>query len=282
MPSEQLILQSSSPLSIFIMGLLYVLLILGGTVAAVTLMIRSRQTPIPWAEHITWLRARPWTWVEGLSVIGLTGLLIGLGWIISALLKHPHEGMLIIIQGITLDLAGIGVIVGFMHSRGWNWRETFGYAPVSLKLVKWGCIYYLTLIPFTLVSSLVYQGILSAKGYPQNLQDIAILLSGDYPVWMRVIMFLFAIVVAPIFEECLFRGVLLPIAVRQFGLGAGVFLISAIFAGIHLNLASFIPLFIVASGFSLAYLRTKSLWVPIMMHGLFNGVNLTLLIALRQ
>lgn len=245
------------------------------------LIMRTMKTPVPWASHATWLRSRPWTWREGLTLIGLIGLLIGLGWSISALLNHPHEGTLLIIQGLTLDLAGLGVMAWLAHSRGWRLSEAFGLTPLTPRLIKYGVVFYMTLIPFILISSLVSQGILSFKGYPPNLQDIAVLLSGDYPLWVRVVMFTFAIAVAPIFEECLFRGVLLPMAVRKFGLGSGIFLISFVFAIIHLHLPSFVPLMIIASGFSLAYLYTRSLWVPIIMHGLFNGVNLAMLLVIR-
>jgi membrane protease YdiL (CAAX protease family) len=278
--SEQLMLQPTS-LPALIVGFLYIMMLLGGTLAASLLILRSRQSPVPWADRIMWLRSRPWTWREGVAVLGLIGILIGSGWAISAMLDHPSEGAQIIIQGLTLDLAGLGGIAWIAHSRGWRWRETFGIGRLSPKLIQYGFVFYITLIPFMLISSLVYQGILSVKGYPPNLQDIAILLSGNYSFWVRGIIFIFAIVVAPFFEECLFRGIFLPIAVRKFGLGAGIFIVSLLFASIHFHLASFIPLLIIASGFSIAYLYTKSLWVPIIMHGLFNGINLAMLLVIR-
>ncbi|MEI8140215.1 MAG: type II CAAX endopeptidase family protein [bacterium] len=278
--SEQLMLQPTS-LPALIVGFLYIMMLLGGTLAASLLILRSRRSPIPWADRIAWLRARPWTWREGVGVLGLIGILIGSGWAISAMLNHPSEGTQIIIQGLTLDLAGIGGIAWLAHSRGWRWRESFGIGRLSPKLIQYGFVFYITLIPFMLISSLVYQGILSVKGYPPNLQDIAILLSGNYSFWVRGIIFVFAVAVAPFFEECLFRGIFLPIAIRKFGLGAGIFIVSLLFASIHFHLASFIPLLIIAAGFSIAYLYTKSLWVPIIMHGLFNGINLAMLLVIR-
>ena len=281
MSSDQLISQASASPAAIVMGLVYALLLLGGTLTALLLIIRALRAPVQWAQHTDWLKARPWTWREGLALIGMIGLLIGLGWSISSLLNNPREGTLLIIQGLTLDLAGLGVIVWLAHSRGWRWNEAFGLVLLTPKLIRYGVVFYITLIPFILISSLVSQGILSFKGYPPNLQDIAILLSGDYPLWVRGIMFVFAIAVAPIFEECLFRGILLPIAVRKFGLGSGIFLVSALFAAIHVHLPTFAPLLIIAAGFSLAYLYTRSLWVPIIMHGLFNGVNLAMLLIVR-
>ena len=282
MPSDQLIIQPTLSLPALILGGIYVLILLSGTLIASLLIIKSMRTPVRWTDRAAWLRSRPWTWKEGLAIIGVVGLLIGLGWTISGMLNHPREGTLVIIQGLTLDLAGLVGIAWLVRSRQWKWSDAFGIGILSPKLMKYGLFFYITLIPFMLISSLVYQGILSAKGYPPNLQDIAILLSGDYPLWARGIIFSFAVIVAPFFEECLFRGIWLPIAVRKFGLGAGIFLISFIFAAIHVHLASFVPLLIIASGFSLAYLYTKSLWVPIMMHGLFNGVNLAMLLVIRQ
>jgi membrane protease YdiL (CAAX protease family) len=281
MPGETLILHSPLFQPALIMGLLYALLLLGGTVTASLLILRTLRNPVPWASHAAWLRSRPWTWREGLTLISLIGLLIGLGWSISALLNHPHEGTLLIIQGLTLDIAGLGAMAWLAHSRGWRWRDALGLTPLTPKLLQYGVVFYMTLIPFILISSLVSQGILSLNGYPPNLQDIAILLSGDYPLWLRGVMFVFAIAVAPIFEECLFRGILLPMAVRKFGLGSGIFLISLGFALIHIHLPSFVPLMIIAAGFSFAYLYTRSLWVPIIMHSLFNGINLAMLLVIR-
>ena len=86
---------------------------------------------------------------------------------------------------------------------------------------------------------------------------------------------------APFFEETVFRGVMLPLFVRRFGLGAGVLLTSALFAGIHMNLQATAPLFVVAVGCSLAYVYTGSLWVPVTMHALFNGINLLFLLVLK-
>ncbi len=282
MPSDQLILTNAASLPALMVGVLYLLLLLGGTIAASVLIFRPRPKPIRWADRIAWLCTRPWTWREGLTMAALIGLLTGTGWAITSLLDQPQVGTLIIIQGLTLDLAGLGGIAWLVKSHGWNWQEAFGLGRLSKKLVQYGVIFYITLIPFILISSLVYQGILTSKGYPPNLQDIAILLSGDYPLWVRSFMFLFAVAIAPLFEECLFRGILLPMAVRKLGLGTGIFVISLLFAAIHFHLGSFIPLLVIASGFSLAYLYTKSLWVPVIMHGLFNGVNLALLLVMRH
>jgi len=74
----------------------------------------------------------------------------------------------------------------------------------------------------------------------------------------------------------------LPLLAFRVGMGPAVAVISLLFAGIHLHLASLVPLFLISVAFSLAYLYSESILVPVVMHGLFNGVNVGLMILLRQ
>jgi membrane protease YdiL (CAAX protease family) len=41
---------------------------------------------------------------------------------------------------------------------------------------------------------------------------------------------------------------------------------------------SIVPLFVLATGFAVGYIVTESLWVPVVMHALFNGMNIGLLL----
>ena len=281
MVAERLLLESASPAAATVVAVLYFTLLLAGTFAAVALIVQTLRTPIDWAPRLFTFRMRPWTWREGLAVAALVGLLICLGMAVTALLKHPRETTLILLQGLLLDLAGILAIAGLISRSGWTWTHAFGMDRNPLPYLKTALLFYLAMLPFLFFSALVYQGVLSLNGIPPSLQEIALLLSGDHPLWMRVTLVILAVAVAPFFEECLFRGILLPVLVRRLGLGGGIFLTSLLFASIHFHLPSLIPLIVVASGFSLAYVYSGSLWVSILMHGIFNGVNLALLLAIR-
>jgi membrane protease YdiL (CAAX protease family) len=281
MVSERLLLESASPATATVVAVLYFTLLLAGTFAAVALIVQTVRIPINWTPRLITFRMRPWTWREGLAVAALVGLLIFLGMAVAALLKHPGETTLILLQGLLLDLAGILAIAGLISRSGWTWTHAFGMERNPLPYLKTALLFYLAMLPFLFFSALVYQGVLSLNGIPPSLQEIALLLSGDHPLWMRVTLVILAVAVAPFFEECLFRGILLPVLVRRLGLGGGIFLTSLLFASIHFHLPSLIPLIVVASGFSLAYVYSGSLWVSILMHGIFNGVNLALLLATR-
>ena len=89
----------------------------------------------------------------------------------------------------------------------------------------------------------------------------------------------FAVIVAPVAEEALFRGLLLPLLVRLAGPIAGLGLVAVGFAALH-GLESLPVLAVFSVALSLAYARTGTLLVPMAMHALFNAVNLALVAAL--
>jgi membrane protease YdiL (CAAX protease family) len=61
----------------------------------------------------------------------------------------------------------------------------------------------------------------------------------------------------------------------------GVISSSLIFAVIHLHVPAIAPLFIVALACALAYMYTRSLVVPIVMHASFNALNMGMLLLLN-
>jgi membrane protease YdiL (CAAX protease family) len=88
-----------------------------------------------------------------------------------------------------------------------------------------------------------------------------------------IVMFtLVAVVLAPLFEEVLFRGFLFRGLANSFGWVWAALLSGAIFGAAHMQLDVFLPL--AALGFVLAwaYHKTGSLWTNITMHALFNTI----------
>jgi membrane protease YdiL (CAAX protease family) len=83
---------------------------------------------------------------------------------------------------------------------------------------------------------------------------------------------LVAVILAPVFEEILFRGFLFRGLANSFGWVWGAVLSAVIFGVAHLQLDVFLPL--AALGFVLAwaYHKTGSLWTTITMHALFNTI----------
>lgn len=79
--------------------------------------------------------------------------------------------------------------------------------------------------------------------------------------------FVSLVILAPLLEELLFRGYLLQAWARKWGLRIGVLLSSVLFGALHPD-----TLAAAFTGFCLAilYLKTQSLWAPIVAHSIFN------------
>jgi uncharacterized protein len=129
--------------------------------------------------------------------------------------------------------------------------------------------------------TLIYQAVLRGMGHEIMLQEVALVVAGEQSFWLRMYLMTLAVVLAPLFEEILFRGIGLPLVARKWGAAPAVVIVSLFFAAIHFHLPSMVPLFVIAAAFSLAYIHSGSIVVPIVMHGLFNGVNLVMLMMLK-
>jgi membrane protease YdiL (CAAX protease family) len=121
--------------------------------------------------------------------------------------------------------------------------------------------------------------ILTWLGHPPDEQAAVKLLEAAQPWWTRAYLAVFAIVLAPLAEEFIFRGLLYPF-VKQLGWPRlALFGVSGLFALIHFDVATFLPLFVLALALTWLYEKTDNLLAPITVHALFNSANLVVLAA---
>ncbi|WP_139492623.1 CPBP family intramembrane glutamic endopeptidase [Brevibacillus dissolubilis] len=74
----------------------------------------------------------------------------------------------------------------------------------------------------------------------------------------------------PIAEEILFRGVIQSYLVQRWGAVLGILASSFWFALIHIDLALFVPLFVIGLGLGFMRHQFQSLWAPILLHSMNN------------
>jgi hypothetical protein len=89
-----------------------------------------------------------------------------------------------------------------------------------------------------------------------------------------------AVVLAPLFEETIFRGVLLPVLGRELGVTWGIVVSSLMFGIAHLSLSELPPLFLL--GLGLGWLRWSGgrLGACVILHALWNGITFLNLVVL--
>jgi membrane protease YdiL (CAAX protease family) len=176
-------------------------------------------------------------------------------------------------QGVTWVLIFI-----FLRMHDVDWRDAFGLHRKELRYVWFPTIP--VAIFFVLVAWLLqYVSIcaLTKAGWSPGTENAVTVLTHAKAWWLRVYLGVFTVVIAPVAEEFIFRGMLYPF-IKQLGWPRlAWFGVSFLFALIHWDAAGFVPLFLLALMLTWLYERTDSLLAPITAHALFNAVNLVLL-----
>ena len=96
-----------------------------------------------------------------------------------------------------------------------------------------------------------------------------------------VAIFISAVIFAPIFEELIFRGYLLPVLTRFTNQTVALIWQALFFAVIHVNILGFLGLFTLGLILGISYLKSKTIWVPIAIHASFNAISLLIMLSSR-
>ena len=147
--------------------------------------------------------------------------------------------------------------------------EDLGFKKVKiselLKVVFTAYIVYL-LITYSLSLILNATGV-SVPGY-QDQESYIPLFGKDLMGY--AVGFLLVGVLAPFIEEILFRGFIYRVFIKTWPLWFGSILSAALFALIHVQFQTFIPLFILGLLLNYSYNKTGSLWTSIVLHSMNN------------
>ena len=92
----------------------------------------------------------------------------------------------------------------------------------------------------------------------------------------KAILYSFVLLEAPLLEEPLFRGVVFGGFSKVMPVWAAMALSGFLFALVHINAATMIPLWFLGIAFAWLYASTDTLLAPMAVHFTFNAVNLTL------
>ena len=153
----------------------------------------------------------------------------------------------------------------------------FNFLPIKDSIIQ-GLKGFLMIIPFVLLVSLIMNLLIENQNGSNPLLEI-VLNNNNY--FSFILLFLTTTVLAPLFEEVVFRGVLLPILSREFGIILGITISAFIFALAHLSISELIPLFTLGIGLGITRSISGRLSSSVIMHSLWNGMTFLNLFLLR-
>jgi len=163
-------------------------------------------------------------------------------------------------------------------------NDTFGLnrgkLTTSLAVGLAGGIVILLVAPLlSLITSMIIESFGETPQGQKLVSVIAEQTQSEEGVFFLIFFTFMAVVVAPIGEEILFRGILYP-SIKQNGYPKVAAIGTAILFGLfHLNLLTFLSLTFVGLALVFIYEKTNNLLAPILAHALFNGVNVLLILA---
>ncbi len=166
----------------------------------------------------------------------------------------------------------------FLRQHQTGWREAFGFhGPQLPRALLIAVALTILILPAAWLLQCLSGLALTRLGWPPEEQAAVDMINGAKSWWLRIYLGVFAVVLAPVAEEFVFRGMLYPF-VKQLGSPrCALFGINALFALIHLDIGTLVPLFVLALALTRLYERTDNLLAPITAHGLFNAANLAVL-----
>ena len=115
-----------------------------------------------------------------------------------------------------------------------------------------------------------------------NLSDqplVKVVTSNTLSATGKAILYSFLLLEAPLLEEPLFRGVIFGGLTKIMPVWGARFISGFLFALVHVNAATFIPLWFLGVAFAWLYVRTGTLLAPMAVHFIFNSVNLVLCLS---
>ena len=207
-----------------------------------------------------------WTFVFFLVCQLIPGVVVAI-WSIDAAGNFDMPSELLLPTVLVGQILGVCLSVLLLRVRvGRSWRSALQIRRPRLIpcLLAVACVPALMLVGFG-VEKLV-EHLMGAK---EPTQELIIASMSHYSMWFCLLVIA---VGAAVNEELFCRGFLGRGLVGRYGILIGVLVTSVIFGVIHLNLPQGIWACILGCFLHLAYLATRSLWAPMLLHFVNNAI----------
>ncbi|HMO04484.1 MAG TPA: type II CAAX endopeptidase family protein [Kiritimatiellia bacterium] len=275
-------LQANVSFIVWLYGSVFIL----GFILLAAFTWRIQRKPLDWDEPVRRLAWRPWSLRSAaVIVLPLLAVQVLLGFAHAAFADRmpwsepDGERALIIVQSLLFHWLCFALIAASLYLNRLPWGTAFGFSPKGIgREILWGVGIMIGVMPLLIGYNVVAQIVMNWMGYEPPVQDVTRIIHGASDVPTKVYFALLAVVIAPVVEELLFRGVLLPALTRYAGVKPAIVAVSVLFALVHGHLPSAVPLFILSAALSLAYIYRGSLVTSIAMHAFFNSMTIAVIL----
>lgn len=220
--------------------------------------------------------------IVAITLAGIAGLLAK-----SRLTAHQMDLLRVIISIVCIQGASLLWIHLFLRRNGTTWGEAFGLdqrnyarctglALIALVFVLIGMAVLGNLS--TWILDALHQS-LHWRWLKPEPQQIVQILRNEWPWSLVALQGVAAIVIAPVSEELIFRGVIYSFIKQRGSPTLALWVSSVLFAMVHLHPVGFLFFIFMAMVLASLYERTQNILAPILLHSCFNGVSFALIVA---
>ncbi|MGC3959252.1 MAG: CPBP family intramembrane metalloprotease [Verrucomicrobiota bacterium] len=187
--------------------------------------------------------------------------------------QTPLSVAQIIISGLTFQGAAIVLTWRFLRENQSTWLTGFGLQTRPIKAVSLGVLACIVFLPAGWGLQIVSIQVMHFLGIEASVQPTLLAMRNSGSTAQLAALGVVVILLAPLAEELLFRGILYPSLKRTGYPQIALWATSSLFALIHFNLAAFLPLLLLALTLTWLYEETDNLVAPITAHVVFNAIN---------
>jgi len=211
----------------------------------------------------------------GLLLCLYTGIFVG-AWALKSTPPVGPSAVQMIVAALSFQGAALIFIDCFLSEHDTNWKDAFGFCHHWPQAIMFGVILAGVFLPLGLglqwLSAKIIVHLPRLHIKPEEQQAVQTLQLAS--AWVtRVALGAVTILLAPVAEEILFRGILYS-WIKQTGYPRLALWGNALlFAAVHENLMTFLPLAVLALALTFLYEKTNNLLAPITAHAVFNGMN---------
>ncbi len=246
-------------------------------------LLRQFRPHAAW-NHEGQVLSRPYGLPDLLTLLGM-----GLFFVGATLLVRPAAaaadsslsgaGVSGLVSAMVFNLLACLALLAYLHRlRGLNPAELFG-----LQQVHWRRLLKVVVI-FAMIEIIAVNGLASLlmpwlqEVWPDTRpQETVQLFQNMGGLGLRLVFIFSVVFLAPLVEETVFRGFVYGVLKRYTDAPFAALSSSLMFAIIHMHVGSLMPLWLLAMLLCVAYEVTGCLLAPMMLHMVFNGVSITLM-----
>jgi membrane protease YdiL (CAAX protease family) len=152
-------------------------------------------------------------------------------------------------------------------------------ALTASQVLRYGAGALIVILPLLSLINIGWVYLLKVLEVPMPPQEAIAIFTNTRSPLVIAGMLLVACVLAPIYEELLFRAGLYRFCRQRLGRIVAMLISGLSFSALHGHVAGFVPLALLGMGLALAYEATGSIRVAIVAHGLFNLNTVLILLS---